>query len=30
MEYYYSTNGNDKNGPFSFDELKQKKLPQKL
>ena len=29
MEYYYSTNGNDKNGPFSFDELKQKKITQK-
>jgi uncharacterized membrane protein YhaH (DUF805 family) len=29
MEYYYSTNGNDKNGPFSFDELKQKKITTK-
>lgn len=29
MEYYYLTNGNDKNGPFSFDELKQKKITPK-
>jgi uncharacterized membrane protein YhaH (DUF805 family) len=29
MEYYYSTNGNDKNGPFSFDELKQKNITPK-
>ena len=29
MEYYYSTNENDKNGPFSFDELKQKKITSK-
>ena len=29
MEYYYSTNGNDKNGPLSFDELKQKNITSK-
>ena len=29
MEYYYSKNGNDKNGPFSFDELKQKNITPK-
>ena len=29
MEYYYSKNGTDKNGPLSFDELKQKKITPK-
>lgn len=29
MEYYYSTNGNDKIGPMSLDELKQKKITPK-
>ena len=29
MEYYYSTDGNDKIGPMSLDELKQKKITPK-
>jgi uncharacterized membrane protein YhaH (DUF805 family) len=29
MEYYYSINGNDKNGPFSYYELKQKNITPK-
>jgi len=29
MEYYYSKNANEKNGPFSFDELKQKNITKK-
>ena len=29
MEYYYSKNGIDKNGPFRFDEIKQKNITPK-